>query len=89
MIKKEEIKNIIQLARLAMSDKEEELVEKNLSNILNYIGQIQSLDIGSIKTDNVSRKNIVREDIAIPHNGDLISYFKQKEGRLLKVKKII
>lgn len=89
MIKKEEIKNIIQLARLAMSDKEEALVEKNLSNILNYIGQIQSLDIGSIKTDNVSRKNIVREDIAIPHNRDLISYFKQKEGRLLKVKKII
>ena len=34
MIKKEEIKNIIQLARLAMSGKEEALVKKNLSDIL-------------------------------------------------------
>lgn len=77
MISKEEIKNLAELARLELTEEEETGLQKDISNILEYVGQVSAtaasqgdaqgltLDQGSSRL-NLSRAsplvNIMRAD---------------------------
>ena len=76
MISKEEIRGLAELARLEISEAEVALLQKDISNILEYVGQIRAvqgdgqcltLDQGSSRL-NLSKvlplvHNVMREDV--------------------------
>ena len=65
MLSKEEIKHIANLARLELSEEEEEKYSKQLSSVLSYIDKLAELDISSVKENyNLDNKlnNVWRED---------------------------
>ncbi|MBZ9573066.1 Asp-tRNA(Asn)/Glu-tRNA(Gln) amidotransferase subunit GatC [Patescibacteria group bacterium] len=69
MISKEEVKHVAKLARLGLSEKEIEKMQKELSVILDYINLLRELDISDIKPtshsillENISREDIIKEE---------------------------
>ena len=64
MISKEEVLNLAALARLKVSDQEVESLQKDISNILEYVGQISAVSISGGDTPEVPlNHNILREDV--------------------------
>ncbi len=63
-LSKDDIKHIAQLARLELTAEEEKRYEKELSNVLNYIDQLQEVDTTNTEpTAQVTGlENILRED---------------------------
>ena len=100
MISKEEVLNLATLARLKLSETEVESLQKDISNILDYVGQVSAvsgqgptLDQGSSRSD---LKNVMREDV--PREADdalagkeevLRAAFPKREGGFNVVRKII
>ena len=92
--------NLATLARLKLSDAEVASLQKDISNILEYVGQVSAvsnqgptLDQGSSRSD---LKNVMREDV--PRATDnvmagkeevLRSAFPKREGDFNVVRKII
>ena len=67
-LKKEEIKSIARLARLKLSDKEEDFFAYQLAVILDYIAQLGEVDTSEKEPTShvISLKNVFREDKAKP-----------------------
>ena len=90
MIKKEEIKNLSNLARIKVSEKEEKSLESEINSILEYVGQIQQIS-GKSEEELPILYNVFREDIANHKTGeyteDLLSLAPQREKNYIKVKK--
>ncbi|MBP9711046.1 MAG: Asp-tRNA(Asn)/Glu-tRNA(Gln) amidotransferase subunit GatC [Candidatus Pacebacteria bacterium] len=61
MVSKEDIQNLAQLARLELSDEETTSLQKDMSNILEYVGQISavSADAQTVVPEN---HNVMRAD---------------------------
>lgn len=95
MINKEEVKHIASLARLGLTEKELESMQKNFSSILEYVETLEGVDVSSIEKTFSERgtKNVVREDIAIETPKDekdrLIGMFPETKNNYLKTKKIL
>lgn len=95
MISQEETKRIAKLARLKLTEKEEEELQKDLSEALDYFETLKELDTENVEpvfnpTEEFLKKDL-REDRAEPEETaeEIISQFSEKEGRRLKVKTIL
>ncbi|HZJ18308.1 MAG TPA: Asp-tRNA(Asn)/Glu-tRNA(Gln) amidotransferase subunit GatC [Patescibacteria group bacterium] len=87
------IPQVAKLANLVIKKSEEELLEKQLSSILDYVEKLKKLDTS--KTEETSQvtdlENITREDIAKPSlsSDDSISNAKSAYNGLFKVEGIL
>ncbi len=99
MISKEEVQKIAKLARLGISEKEEEKFQKDLSIILDYFSILNKVDVSGIKpfSQNVGefaccKNEEAREDKVLSENlesaNELIGQAPEKTERHIKVKAI-
>lgn len=61
MISREEVLHLATLVRLKLSEAEVESVQKDISNILDYVGQVAAVSTGTAKESPLIR-NVLRED---------------------------
>ncbi|MDP3964589.1 MAG: Asp-tRNA(Asn)/Glu-tRNA(Gln) amidotransferase subunit GatC [bacterium] len=89
---KENVKDIAVLARLQLTEEEVERFQKQLSSILKYVEQLDSVDTNGIEATahatgqaNVSRNDLVRQ----ANNQEMIlSEVPDREGSSIRVKKV-
>lgn len=90
MLDKKEINHLADLARLSLSEVENESLQKDLEGILGYVNQLAEAKIDNLPDASIGLSlNEVREDGNPVVNKDIaqdiISQFPQKEGRNLKI----
>jgi aspartyl-tRNA(Asn)/glutamyl-tRNA(Gln) amidotransferase subunit C len=63
-----DVEHVAKLARLGLSEKEKGLFKKQLSDILEYAGNLQKLDTRDVLPTShaIPIKNVLREDKVIP-----------------------
>lgn len=95
MINKEEVKHIAKLARLGLTEKEIEQLQKELSSILDYFEELKEVDISeieptthSILVENVMREDQINEKLKMK-NEKLLELAPDKKDGYLKVKSIL
>ncbi len=94
LISKDDVTHIASLARIHLTPKEIEKFTTELSHILNYIQQLQTIDTrGVLPTAHaVGRANMLREDIVQKQGGDvrdaLLNAAPEKEAEHVKVKAV-
>lgn len=96
MISKEDIEGLAQLARLKLKDGEAEALGKSISDILGYVGQVNSFNAEAAKTQVPVLRNVMRAD-APREAGDALAgkeealraQFPKREGEHNVVRKII
>ncbi len=95
MISREEVLKLAELSRLQVADGEVEGLQKDISNILEYVGQVSKVDAGKIKEAGLTR-NVMREDVpyaqdALPAGKQdvLVEAFPVHDRRYNVVRKII
>ena len=94
MISKKEIQHLADLARLKLTEKEIKKYQKQLSEILDYIGQLKKINTKNISpcTGGTNLKNIFRNDEAHPMDKEMIKKLLKTapkvENNLIKVKGI-
>jgi len=95
MISKEEIKNLAELARLELTEEETASLQKDISNILDYVGQVSAVADGVEQAvpphHNVMREDVPRraEDPLAGKEETLRAAFPKREGSYNVVRKII
>ena len=64
MIFQEDVKHIVKLARLGLNEREERKFQKELSSILDYVSQLQKVDISKVEPVShiTGSKNVTRPD---------------------------
>lgn len=77
MISLDDIRNLAGLARLKLSPAEEEGLQKDISSILDYVGQVSSVPMPEKKEDPGLWHNVMRED-AVRGADDALSGKEQK-----------
>ncbi|ETB63974.1 TPA: aspartyl/glutamyl-tRNA amidotransferase subunit C [Candidatus Nomurabacteria bacterium] len=93
----EDIKKLAEMSRIDMSEDEMEGIAKDFGPILDYVDQIRKAKemLGSIniKLERKDLTNILRDDVYDEGRPDfssqIISNMPEKEGRYLKVDKIL
>jgi aspartyl/glutamyl-tRNA(Asn/Gln) amidotransferase C subunit len=95
MISREEVQHLAQLARLTISESEAEALGKDISSILEYVGQVSAV---SAQAEDLlpKNRNVLRED-APRGSGDamagkreaLLDALPKREGDYNAVRKII
>ena len=94
-LSKEEIKHIANLAYLELSEEEVTIYDDQLSHILDYIDQLQEVNIKNIEptAQVISKENIMREDdVKKWSDKEVDSALKQTprmEKRQAKVKRVL
>ncbi len=92
MVNKDEIKNLANLARIEITDAEADSLTTELDSILGYVGQIKDASSGEVLSSPVL-KNVLRDDAPTnsdnEYTEDLLNNAPGREGRYLKVKKIL
>ncbi len=95
MISREEVENLAELARLELSEGEIVSLQKDISDILDYVGQISTVSAGEVKDPGLNR-NVLRADL--PRAADdvfagkreaLLAALPKREGDFVLVRKII
>jgi aspartyl-tRNA(Asn)/glutamyl-tRNA(Gln) amidotransferase subunit C len=95
MISKAEVQHIAKLARLGLSEKEIEKMQKELSAILDYINLLKEVDISGIEPTfhSVPLKNVTREDKIKKESPKTLSKILDgapaKENGYIKVREIL
>jgi aspartyl/glutamyl-tRNA(Asn/Gln) amidotransferase C subunit len=90
----EEVKKLAALARLEIEDGELKKFTSEFDAILEYVGQLEKLNLPSSKErEKLPLRNVMREDRE-PHatgmyTEKLVEQFPAREGNALKVKQII
>jgi aspartyl/glutamyl-tRNA(Asn/Gln) amidotransferase C subunit len=95
MISIEDIRNLATLARLKLTPGEEESLQKDISSILDYVGQVSAVPMPERKEDAGLWHNVMREDV--PRDGGQVALkeeavraqFPKREGDYNVVRKII
>lgn len=98
MISDKEIRHIADLARIQISEKEEQSLKKDLSSILEYINKLNEVDttgveplyqttglVDSFRSDEPRGEFEMNENL----NEKLIGQAPHKEGRFVKVKSVL
>jgi aspartyl-tRNA(Asn)/glutamyl-tRNA(Gln) amidotransferase subunit C len=88
----EEVNRIAKLARLNFSDAEKQKLQKELSDILNYVDQLKEIEGKSLDLEvDESSLNLMRDDVAIPVDNpdEFLSQAPAREGKFLKVKSVL
>ena len=94
MIKKEDVEHIAKLARLGLTEKEREKMQKELSSILDYIEKLKKVDISKAKISShlIQVENVMREDEESKKpkvkSQKLLELAPEKKAGYLKVKSI-
>ena len=93
MINKKEVKHIAALARIGVSEKEEEKFSQDLSAVLEWIDQLKEVDVASVEPtahitgmDDITRED--RADIFL-ETEKIINLFPEKKERYDKVKAVL
>ncbi len=93
MISKEEITRIADLAMLDLTDSEKNEYAAQISSLLDYFKQIQSLDLAGVEPTNhaLVADNVLREDKAFPSAGQkcVIAGAPDTDGQSYRVPAII
>ncbi len=97
MISKEEVQALADLARLKVSEQEAVSLQKDISNILEYVGQISAVSAhtegapGVPPNHNVLREDAVRavDDVLAGKEENIRMEFPRREGDYLVVQKIL
>jgi aspartyl-tRNA(Asn)/glutamyl-tRNA(Gln) amidotransferase subunit C len=95
MISKEDILKLAELARIQLSDEEVASLQKDMTTILDYVGQVQAAAQEDQKTaplvHNVMREDMPRSenDILTGKRESLLSALPKREGDYAVVRKII
>ncbi len=95
MISKKEVQHVAKLARLGLSEKEMEEMQKELSAILDYIEKLKEVDISGVDffISSGKLKNVMREDKEDEKsklkNKKLLELAPEEKGGYLKVKQIL
>lgn len=96
MISKEEIQGLSELARLELSDEEVASLQKDVSDILDYVAQINTFEGSEKKNEMPLLRNVLREDVPRAPNDALArkeesvrNAFPKREGDFNVVRKII
>ncbi len=81
MISKKQVEHIAKLARIELTEEEKEKFTKELSSILDYVEQLDKVDVAKIKgiSQVTGLENVTRED-----EQQKIENRKQKVEKLLK-----
>ena len=95
MISKKEVEALAELARLTLKKGEAEALGKDISSILEYVGQVSAFSGNAAQTSAVVR-NVLRDDTPRtdedPFSGKreaLVDAFPRREGDYNVVRKII
>jgi len=64
MISKKEVKHIAKLARLGLTEKELDKMQKELSSILDYMKKLKKVNVSKVEptSHSVQLENVMRED---------------------------
>ena len=96
MISKEEIESLSILARLKLREGEAEALGRDISSILDYVGQINSFSAEAAKQERPAVRNVLRADVpraeGDPMAGardSIAAQFPRREGEYNVVRKII
>lgn len=98
MLTDKEVKHIAELARIKISEKEEQSLKKDLSSILEYIDKLNEVDTTGVEPlyQTTGLVNSFREDEPRGEfkmnenlNEKLIGQAPHKEGRFIKVKSVL
>ena len=86
----EEIKKTAALAKIAIDESEAALYAKQLSAVLDWVGELQAVDTSAVEGECAGAAPM-REDTAItsPAAADIVAAFNDKQDNLLKVKKVL
>jgi aspartyl-tRNA(Asn)/glutamyl-tRNA(Gln) amidotransferase subunit C len=93
-LKRDDIVRLAQLARVDLSEEEIEEFAGELSEILQYVEQLQSVDVADLRPTNqvTGLTNVTREDEIIEYGykpKDLLKNVPTVQDDLIKVKRII
>lgn len=103
MVSKEDIQKLAELSRITLTDSEMESLQKDISNILDYVGQVSAVsDGGDAVASGLSKasppelRNVMREDIPYEESSqlkaareDILNAFPRREKDFNVVRKII
>jgi aspartyl-tRNA(Asn)/glutamyl-tRNA(Gln) amidotransferase subunit C len=87
-----EVDKISKLARINFADSEKQKLQKELSDILNYVDQLKELEGRNIPLDiDKDSLNLVRDDIAIQSENpeEFLNQAPDREGKFIKVKSVL
>ncbi len=87
----QDVENLAELARIAVSEEEKQAILKDMSGILNYVKQIESVELDDMELKH-DISNAWREDESIDRDfsvEDIKKQFPDRQGDFLKVKKIL
>ena len=93
MIDREQVRKVANLARLELTADEETQFTTQLGNILDYIEQLNQLDVTNVAptTRAIDVSNVTREDILQPYpeREAILNSAPQQEGDFFRVPKIL
>lgn len=95
MISRDEILNLASLARLKVSEAEVAELQKDISNILGYVGQVSATETSQRTDEKPEPRNVMREDVEyqntpLSHKEEALrAAFPMREGGYNVVRKII
>ncbi|UIE38820.1 Asp-tRNA(Asn)/Glu-tRNA(Gln) amidotransferase subunit GatC [Leptodesmis sichuanensis] len=93
MIDREQVRKVALLARLALSEAEEEQFSTQLSNILDYFEQLNELDVSDVPPTfrAIDVSNVVRSDTLVPdpNREAILENAPDRDGEFFRVPKII
>ncbi len=94
MTTKEDVQKLAALSRIAMSEKEIDSFIEEFEGILEYVGQLEQLNLpADLKNTKPILRNVMRADgephAAGMHTEKLAEQFSAREGDALSVKQII
>ncbi|MEI7810629.1 MAG: Asp-tRNA(Asn)/Glu-tRNA(Gln) amidotransferase subunit GatC [bacterium] len=86
-----DIENLAELAKIELTETEKADLLKDLDGILDYVKQIESVEVSDIEVE-YSSKNVWREDVPAARvfsREQVISQFPDAKDGFVKVKKIL
>lgn len=91
---REEVLKLAQLARLALTDDEVDEFGRELGEILQYVEQLQAVDITGLQPTNqvTGLVNVMRDDVEMDYgytSDDLLKNVPSVQDRQIKVKRMI
>lgn len=91
---REDVLKLARLARLSLTDEEVEVFRKELSDVLQYVAKLDSVDVDGLEptTQVTGLKNVMREDEVIDYGVspvDLLWLAPKNQDGHVKVKRMI
>ena len=86
-----DIEKLADLAKIELTDKEKDSLLKDLDGVLNYVKQIESVEVQDIQPE-YQNKNVWREDeikSSVFSRDLIINQFPDSQDNFVKVKKIL